>query len=82
MAKKKTQMVEGKTYFLVNPAGAVHEVNHEIAKARLNQVGYRIATPAEVAALQAMGGTQTIGQVAGRPHQFDPETILESASEE
>lgn len=36
-------------YFIVNPAGAVHEVTREHAALRLRQPGYRKPTAAEVA---------------------------------
>lgn len=39
-------------YFIVNPAGAVHGVTREHAKERLRQIGYRMATPAEIAKYQ------------------------------
>lgn len=46
-------------YFIVNPAGAVHEVDREHAAWRLKQPGYRLATADEVAALERQGGHQT-----------------------
>ena len=82
MAKPKTTKAttpsgnEDKNYFIVNPKGAVHEVPYAIARQRLQQVGYRIATKAEIAKLSELGGKQTIGKVAGQPHVFDPEEAL------
>ena len=38
-----------KTYYIVNPAGAVHSVTEAGARARLRQVGYRMATAEEIA---------------------------------
>lgn len=43
MAAKKA-----KRFFIVNPAGAVHEVNEDHAKVRLGQIGYRMATKPEI----------------------------------
>lgn len=75
-ATKVTPEVE-KTYHIVNPKGAVHEVTREIAKERLQKIGYRMATKAEVKALAEMNGRQFIGQVAARPHAFDPDEALD-----
>lgn len=44
MAEKKA----AKRYFIVNPGGAVHEVNEADARWRLGMVGYRKATKAEI----------------------------------
>ena len=41
-------MAEQKRYYLVNPAGAIHEVTKEHAAARLVDARYRMATAAEV----------------------------------
>lgn len=49
---------EGKVYYIVNPAGAIHGVTYEHARWRLAAPGWRSATPAEVAALKAAGGYQ------------------------
>lgn len=39
-----------KTYYIVNPHGAVHVVTRGHAAQRLRQVGYRMATKEEIAA--------------------------------
>lgn len=39
---------EPKRYFIINPAGAVHEVDREHARWRLKQPGFRMADQAEV----------------------------------
>lgn len=41
-------MTKKKDYYIVNPAGAVHGVDYQHARARLRQVGYRQATETEV----------------------------------
>jgi hypothetical protein len=38
-----------KTYYIVNPAGAVHSVGYGHAKDRLKQPGWRVASKDEVA---------------------------------
>lgn len=46
-------------YFIVNPAGAIHEVSVDLARERLQQAkGYRMATKDEIALLEAAGGNQ------------------------
>ena len=35
-------------YYIVNPSGAVHECTRDHAQKRLKQVGWRLATPAEI----------------------------------
>lgn len=45
-------------YFLVNPAGAIHELTYEHAKERLKSVGWRKATSEEIAELARRGGHQ------------------------
>lgn len=46
--------------FIVNPAGAVHEVTEAHAVERLaNDLRYRAATAEEIAAYDAAGGCQT-----------------------
>lgn len=65
-------------YFIVNPAGAIHEVSREHAKERLAQVGYRMATPAEVAAYLKADGNQRVGKPLAAPHQVDPDVALDA----
>lgn len=49
MAKEKEETNEKpKRYFIVNPAGAIHEVDKAHAEWRLGIVGWRNATAAEV----------------------------------
>lgn len=47
-------------YFIVNPAGAIHEVDREHARERLKSAGWRMATPAEIAELDRRGGEQRV----------------------
>lgn len=46
------QRKQEKAYHIVNPAGAVHAVTREHAQLRLRQIGFRMATPDEIAAYQ------------------------------
>lgn len=50
-----------KRYFIVNPAGAIHEVTYEHAKSLLGKVGYRNATAAEVKKLNSRRGNVAAG---------------------
>jgi len=50
---------EEKTYYLVNPAGAIHVVSKEHARARLKQPGFRLAEKEEIQKLQEQGFNQT-----------------------
>lgn len=60
MSKKKAKQVEpGGRFFIVNKAGAIHEVTKEDAEWRLNMVGFRAATVEEVKEYLARGGKQT-----------------------
>lgn len=62
MAARKTKqvkrVVEAPRFFIVNPAGAIHEVTEEHAQSRLFQPGWRSATLDEVKELMARGGEQ------------------------
>lgn len=62
-------------YFIVNPAGAIHNVSREIAKAQLKKAGYRMAAPDEVQQLFDAKGYQR----ADRPicERFEPDPGLE-----
>lgn len=53
--------------YLVNPAGAIHVVSREHAKWRLRSPGYRKATAAEIAALEAADGFQRFDQPIAAP---------------
>lgn len=64
-------------YFIVNPAGAIHEVNREQARERLQQIGYRKATKAEVDQLEAAGGRQVWDQPLCQPWSPEPEPAEE-----
>jgi len=70
MATRKT-----KRYFIVNPAGAIHEVTKEHAAERLRQAGYRKATVTEVKKLQAANGKQVWKSPICEPWDPTPEAI-------
>jgi hypothetical protein len=66
-----------KRYFIVNPAGAIHEVDREHARWRLGQVGFRMATPAEVAELDARSGEQRADSPICARWSPDPDAQLD-----
>lgn len=70
-----------KRYFIVNPAGAIHEVTREHARERLKVVGWRMATSAEVAELNARGGNQRADDPICTPWSPDPDVDAEAAAE-
>lgn len=69
-------MAKQKRYFIVNPAGAIHEVTPEHAAARLRLGrGWRNATAAEVKKLHAGGGNQRWDDPICEPFQANPEPV-------
>lgn len=62
-------------YFIINPAGAIHEVTREHAQERLAQPGYRKATKADVDRLLAAGGNQRAGEPLVEPWSTEPDAI-------
>lgn len=72
-AKQKEQPAR---YFIVNPAGAIHEVNQAHAQQRLRQPGWRQATTAEVKELlYARGGNQRFDDPICDPWNPAPQPI-------
>ncbi len=67
----------GRRYFIVNKAGAIHEVDREHARVRLAQVGFRMATAAEVAELEARGGEQRANDPICTPWSPDPDALID-----
>lgn len=69
-----TEEIE-KVYYIVNPAGAIHGVSREIAKMRLKQPGYRMASQDEINKLNqliAQGKGQTWDHPIARPFTAEP----------
>ena len=66
--------IKVKRYFIVNPAGAIHEVTEKHAQERLKQVGYRSATAAEVKKLQAVKN-QRFDDLICEPFSNEPEAF-------
>ncbi len=62
-----------KTYFLVNPGGAIHEAPRELAAERLREAGWRLATADEVAELKRRGGHQTADNPVCEPWNPEPD---------
>lgn len=81
MAKKAAAQAgkskEEKTYYIVNPSGAIHAVSYEHARWRLSQVGYRTATAEEVAEYKARGGNQAHNNPIAAPWSPEPVEIPE-----
>ena len=48
-----------KSFYLVNPGGTVHNMPETLARIRLQQVGWRMATKEEIATLFRRKGLQT-----------------------
>jgi len=67
-------MSEEKTYLIVNPKGCMHIVNEEHARARLQIVGWRLATQDEQAAYFATE-EQRFDRPIAKP--FEPAKDLE-----
>lgn len=72
-ARRPTAPEVERTYFIVNPAGAIHEVTREHATMRLKQVGFRLATRDEVAELNKRGGNQRWDRPICQPWSPDPD---------
>jgi hypothetical protein len=75
MAKQASKPKEERDYFIVNPAGAIHSVSYEHAKARLALPGWRMATAEEVAKLKARGGNQVHNKPICQPWSPEPQEI-------
>ena len=60
-------MASRKKYFIVNPGGAIHEVQKEHAQRRLAYPGWRLAKPFEIKKLEAAGGNQTAERPLCKP---------------
>lgn len=76
MARKKTQPKEKPgRYFIVNKAGAIHEVTKEDCEARLNQVGFRQATADEVKEYLARGGNQIFDDPICEPFKAEAKAV-------
>ncbi|MCL4867760.1 MAG: hypothetical protein KJ063_02230 [Anaerolineae bacterium] len=71
MSKKNTV----KRYFIVNPAGAIHEVTLDHAETLLRKVGFRSATQAEVNKLNAAKGEQRFDAPICTPFKAIPAAI-------
>lgn len=84
-APKKAAPVAGdkpKQYYIVNPKGCLHEVDREHAAWRLSQIGYRLAKPEEIAALNSprggmAPGEQRFEQPIATPWSPDPDQQLD-----
>lgn len=64
-------------YFIVNPRGAIHEVEREHARMRLRQAGWRMATAEEIDALAAKNGKQVFDKPIVKPWTGDPDDLLD-----
>lgn len=64
---------QDKTYYMVNPLGAIHECDRAHAKERLGQVGWRQASEAEIAAYHEAGGHQRFDRPLAAPFTPEPD---------
>ena len=63
-----------KCYYLVNPAGAIHQVPETLTKIRLKSAGWRLATKDEIAKLFRNKGVQnTKHMICNRWTSLPPE---------
>lgn len=62
-------------YFIVNPAGTVHEVTADHARTRLQQVGWRQATKEEVQEYLNRSGNQRFDDPIAPPWTPEPTPI-------
>lgn len=69
-------MATRKVYYIVNPAGAVHTVSYEHAKARLGQIGYRMADKKEIEAYKSQKLQRFQAPIA-EPFSTEPEAVEE-----
>ncbi|MEM7344590.1 MAG: hypothetical protein AAF485_10130 [Chloroflexota bacterium] len=79
--KVKEEGEQPKRYFIVNPAGAVHEVTAEHMKARLKDGRYRAAKPAEVEQYLNREVQRADDPIAS-PHTTDPDEAMEAAAKD
>lgn len=80
--KKPATDAQPKQYYIVNPKGCIHEVDREHAAWRLIQIGYRLAKPEEIAALNSprggmAPGEQRFEQPIATPWSPDPDQQLD-----
>lgn len=80
MADKKPATKKITRYYIVNPAGAIHEVTREHMAERLKHVGYRPATEPEIAAYKG-ARLQRFDRPIAKPHSTEPEGVVEDAPE-
>ena len=64
--------VAPKSYHIVNPGGAVHQVTYELARELLGQPGYRMATAEEIRELRNRNGHQTFDDPIAPPWTAEP----------
>lgn len=76
--KKPVESTAERRYFIVNPAGAVHEVTREHAKDLLRRVGYRMATADEAKVYLGAPEHRGLKPVA---EKYEPEKLVDAALE-
>lgn len=80
-AKAEKQQGKDGAYYLVNPAGAIHNVDKEHARYRLASPGWRLATEAEIVLLQNTR-TQRFDRPLCKPWTPDPDEQIKLPGEE
>lgn len=74
---KRPAATPARRYFIVNPKGAIHEVDRAHAAWRLRTVGWRMATKEEVAELDRRSGRQVHDDPICPPWSPDPDVQLD-----
>ena len=64
-----------KSYYLVNPSGTIHMVPETLARVRLQEVGWRMATKDEISTLFRRKGLQTTKSRIAKPWSPEPPVI-------
>lgn len=84
MAKREV-ITKPKRYFIVNPSGTIHECTYTHAKNRLKEVGWRMATAAEIKLFRdpdGANGHQVAGKPLAKPWSVEPEPEPEPETSE
>lgn len=81
--KKPTTPKQGENgvYWIVNKSGTVHNCDRDHARWRLTQIGYRPATPDEIAKYLDLKGSQHSRQRIAKPHKQEIEEVLTGLDE-
>lgn len=70
-------MKEEQSYYLVNPAGAIHIVSKDHARMRLKEAGFRLAEKEEIAKYIEQKGNQTWDEPICAKFSAEPPDVQE-----